>query len=178
EVTVEGASLRFVSEPILKSRLIALICEADCVQMNDACFRRELAAWIHPARYVTHDGIPGYALGLNQLLAFSTPLYASALRTFDLGNGTAARDRKLAEGSPVLAVLTTDFDTQAAWLAAGQALERVLLAARAHGLSASFLNQPIEVANLRQTLGEVISLPGFPQIILRLGYDSEVPPTP
>lgn len=178
QAATEGADLLFISEPEARDRLVALICEGDCVQMSNPSFRRELAAWIHPARSATRDGIPGYAYGLSELLDFTTPMYASVLRTFDLGNGIAARDRKLADGSPVLAVLTTEADTQAAWLSAGQALERVLLSAAAQGISASFLNQPIEVASLRPKLCEAQSLPGFPQIILRLGYGQPIKPTP
>ena len=52
------------------------------------------------------------------------------IRTFDLGKGQAAQHRDIALYSPVLAVLGTDTDTQADWLAAGQALANVLLRAR------------------------------------------------
>jgi hypothetical protein len=99
-------------------------------------------------------------------------------RTFDLGNGQAASDRQLATGSPVLAVLGTDVDTAYDWLMAGQALARVLLYARSQGVWASFLNQPIEVPEVRLMLHNLLERVGFPQLLLRMGYGPEVPPTP
>jgi hypothetical protein len=58
------------------------------------------------------------------------------------------------ERSPLLSVLGTVAGTPRAWLAAGQALERTLLRACAHGLTSSFLNQPIEVDGLRPRLAD------------------------
>ena len=61
---------------------------------------------------------------------------------------------------------------------AGQALQRILLVACRHGLQASFLNQPIQVASLRPKLQSLVGT-GFPQILLRVGYPgAEIPPTP
>jgi hypothetical protein len=100
------------------------------------------------------------------------------VRTFDLGKGQAAKDRDIALHSPTLAVLGTDQDTPEDWLRAGQALARVLLRARSEEVWASFLNQPIEVPELRGQLSGPIARNGFPQLLLRFGYGVEVPPTP
>jgi len=40
------------------------------------------------------------------------------------------------------------------------------------------LNQPIEVPELRPMLHKIIERAGFPQLLLRMGYGPEVPPTP
>jgi hypothetical protein len=101
------------------------------------------------------------------------------IRTFDWGKGIAARDRQLATGSPVLAVLGTDTNTLADWLACGQALERLLLLAHTRDIWASYLNQPVEVVALRPRLQALLDRPGFPQVVLRMGYGPEVAqPTP
>jgi hypothetical protein len=85
----------------------------------------------------------------------------------------------LAEGSPALVVLVTEDETETDWLAAGQALGRVLLHAESRGLRASYLNQPIELPELRYELGSVVGRPGFPQVLLRMGWASDRPrPTP
>ena len=161
-----------------RQQIAQFVWHGDRTQMISPSFRRELAAWIHPARNVTRDGIPAYAYGLSELLDFATPLFSSAMRTFDLGKGIAAHDLKLVEGSPLLAVLCTETDTTPAWFAAGQALARVLLLACAHGVSASFLNQPLEVQVLRSQFREAIGIGGFPQTLLRLGYGPTAHPTP
>jgi hypothetical protein len=100
------------------------------------------------------------------------------IRTFDLGKGVAARDRDLARGSPVLAVLWTESESELDWLRAGQALARLVLTLVASGVSASYLNQPIEVPELRAQLSGHLGRAGFPQIILRIGYGPDVRTTP
>lgn len=102
------------------------------------------------------------------------------VRTFDMGNGVAAKDAQLAEESPVIAVISTQHDDQTARLCAGQALERLLLTACAAGLQASYLNQPNQVSSLRPKLQSLLDLSGFPQIFLRIGYptDENVPQAP
>jgi hypothetical protein len=171
----EGAWLDFVRDEDLRFAVADLIATADRMQWSDKAFRRELADWLHSNRCAKRDGIPGYASGLGNLKARAQPLM---VRTFDLGKGRAARDREIAIHSPVLALLRTEGDTIADWMHAGQALESVLLRARVEDVWASFLNPQIEVGSLRTKLAETLGCSGFPQILLRLGFGSEVKPTP
>ena len=171
----EGAWLRTITDAATKNAVAGLVTEGDRTQWSDRRFRRELAAWVHPNRTRSRDGIPGYAFGFGELMSLAGPL---VMRTFDMGGGRAAQDRELAEGSPVLAVLGTETDTPIEWLAAGQALGRVLLRARAEAIDASYLNQPIEVPELRPRLRDTIGATGLPQLLLRMGYGVEIKPTP
>jgi nitroreductase len=85
-----------------------------------------------------------------------------------------------AEPEPTVAVLTTDGDRPADWLRAGQALLRVLLSATMDGLGAAYVNQPLELPDLRTRVRDELDLPGFPQLILRFGrpLGGWPPPTP
>jgi hypothetical protein len=61
-------------------------------------------------------------------------LGAAIIRTFDIGKGAAASDRrKVMEAFSVLALLSTTGDDVSDWLRAGQALSRVLLTLTAAG---------------------------------------------
>jgi hypothetical protein len=111
-------------------------------------------------------------------MAWLTPGIAFGLWAFNLGRLVAVRDRRLAQKAPVLAVLGTAEDGAADWLAAGQALESLLLHATASGLSVSFFNQAIEMAHLRSRLNSMIGGRGFPQVLLRLGYGAPAKHTP
>jgi hypothetical protein len=170
----EGTSLHII-EGEGRNRLADLIAQADRKQMADPSFRRELAAWTHSNRSASHDGIPAFAVGYKGMVSSMAPL---VVRTFDIGKGRAARDRQLATGSPVLAVLTSDGDTVRDWIAVGQSLARILLLARSEGVWASFLDQPVETPELRTRLRDLINRKGSPQIVLRMGYGTEVKPTP
>ncbi|MEX3693457.1 nitroreductase [Paraburkholderia sp. BR14263] len=174
----EGVEVACATEAGKREAIAELIAEADRRQFADPRFRRELAKWIHPRR--TGDGMPAYAAGLHSLLDFATPLVASAIRTFDVGGGVAATHRELAAGSPLLLCIATSVDDAQAWLAAGEALERVLLVLTLHGLCASYLNQPIEVAELRAQLGTLLGMPksACPQLLLRIGHGTPDAPSP
>jgi hypothetical protein len=159
-----------------KNSLAELIAEGDRVQMSDKRFRRELASWTHSNRSHSKDGIPGYAFGYSDVMSYMGPF---VIRTFDIGKGQAAKDRQLAVGSPVLAVLGTESDEAMDWLQAGMTLSRMLLLARSENVWSSFLNQPLEVPELRPKVQEVLKEEkGFPQVMMRLGYGQNVKPTP
>ena len=170
----EGAWLRILHEEE-KSAVADLIAEGDRIQWANKAFRLELANWIHSNRSLAGDGIPGFALGIDDLLSSAGPL---VVRTFDMGEGQAAKDHEVATGSPVLMVLGTTDDKPRDWVAGGQALARVLLRARVEDVWASFLNQPTEIADLRGKLKALSGHAGFPQAVLRLGFGENVKPTP
>ncbi|MGA2632328.1 MAG: nitroreductase [Terriglobia bacterium] len=171
----EGAWLHIVRGSDGRNEVADLIAQGDHLQASDKRFRRELAAWLHPNRTQSRDGIPGYAFGVGDWVSYVGPLM---IRTFDWGKGQAAKDRQLATGSPVLAVVGTENDTPPDWLRAGQALERMVLRARAERVWASFMNQPIEVPELRPKLLNVMDRKGFPQLLVRMGYGPDVKGTP
>ena len=159
-----------------KNILADLISQGDKIQLSDKRFRRELAAWMHPNRSNSKDGMPGYAHGISDIASYVGPFM---IRTFDVGKGQAAKDRQLSIGSPVLAVLGTDADEPLPWIQTGQALARILLQARAQDVWTSFMNQPIEVPELRPKLLQALGRStGFPQLLMRMGYGKEVKPTP
>jgi hypothetical protein len=45
-------------------------------------------------------------------------------------------------------------------------------------VSAAFLNQPVQVPELRARLREMLGREGWPQLIVRMGYGQELHPTP
>lgn len=164
----EGTWLRPLSTEEARQQAASLVAEGDAIQWANPSWRRELAAWMHPRR--RGDGL--------MVPALAAPVAQLVVRTFDMGGRVGAKDRQLAEASPLLAVLGTDSDNERDWLLAGQGLQRILLVACQHGLQASYLNQPIQVAALRPKLQNLLG-GGFPQILLRLGYPlDEIRPAP
>jgi len=170
-----GATLHVFTDDEPKAVIATLVGEGDRAQFDDADFRRELAAWIRPNRTRRPDGMPGYAFGISDLPSVLGP---TMVATFNTGASQAKKDEQLALTAPALLVLTTAHDTPADWLTAGQAVAALLLRAAAHGLSASFLNQPIEVPALRVRLRDLVDAERCPQLLLRIGYATTDRPTP
>jgi hypothetical protein len=100
------------------------------------------------------------------------------MRFTNPGREEADRDRRRATCCKALLVLSTPRDGTAEWIAAGEALQRILLRAAAAGLYASSFAQPIENQDLRRRLGDVLAHPGIPQVMFRLGYGLDVRPVP
>jgi Nitroreductase family len=164
----EGARLRVLGSAE-RPVVTALIGEGNRAQWADGDWRRELAAWLRSRRMGDGLTVP----------AVVAPLVRQVVTRIDLGAQVARRDQRLAESAPVLALLETAGDAPEDWLAAGQALERLLLRAAASGLQASFLNQPVQVDALRPRLRTAAGGEGHPQLVLRLGYPGKpVPATP
>jgi hypothetical protein len=164
---LEHAWLRVVDDEQEKLAVADLIAAGDRWQARDPGLRRELAACMHSNNDPAPDGIPGHAFGFGD---FTSRIAPYIIRSFDWGNERAGDDRDLALRSPALVVLGTNLEGPATWLRAGQALARVLLTACVDGVSASFLNQPIEVPDLRHELAWRLGVRGYPQLLLRIGY--------
>jgi hypothetical protein len=179
---VEGAWLGFVDAPSLRRALAGLVAEASRRQGGDPRGRRERAFRAHRDDGVLGTALPEYVIGFPTWLP---DLGAPVPRTAGRDPALPARALAWVERAPTVAVLTTRGDAPADWLTAGQALARVLLTARAAGVSASYLNQPIEVPELRPRVADLVrdaadpGVPGrrggmpadaTPQIVLRLGY--------
>lgn len=134
---------------------------ADMKLEEDAGYAAELRRWTRDRK--PGSGVPAAAAGARGTSG-DTPVR-------DYGLDVQPRERF--ERHPQLLALSTDSDQPADWLRAGQALQRVLLTATLHGLSASFLTQPMELSDhqdesrrwpWRWPFAEV------PQMVLRMGY--------
>ncbi|GAA2852722.1 nitroreductase [Streptosporangium fragile] len=158
--SAEGAAL-FTTDP---ADLLDYVAIAEERLAADRGYRAELAAWTMPK--ARHDGVPGYVQGPR---GAKDP---SPTRDFGRHEHTARF-----EPHPQLAVLATPGDGPRDWLRAGQALQRVLLTATMHGVSASFLNQPLDLRDILRRTDPRHPL-GHPQMIIRFGYGPSVPRAP
>lgn len=141
---------------------------ANRVLERDPAYLAEIARWSR--REDAPDGVPADAGG-------PLPEPQDLLPQRDFGVRTRAPGRDF-EPEPLVAVLGSPGNTARDQIAAGQALQRVLLAATDAGLAASLLSQPIEVPSAREQLRLALGRSGTPQMVLRLGYGQPGFPTP
>lgn len=170
----EGVRLQFVQEEEDRYALASLIATGDRLLWANEQFRQEIAAWTRPVESQARDGVPAYALGRGDMVSYLGPL---KIRTF-MDQGKREHDHHASSYSPVFAILWTFADTWFDWLAAGQALEKVLLRAAAEKVWASFFSQPAEVPALRREMCTLFGQSDFPQLVLELGYGSQALPAP
>jgi hypothetical protein len=115
--------------------------------------------WIGGSR--ENDGVPHSALGPRSA---TYPTVVRDLAATPRDHGRPAADF---EHNPVLAVLSTEGDAPKDQLAAGMALQHVLLTATRRGVSASFLNQPLEFDDLRSAVQSATGRSGHAHMVIR-----------
>jgi hypothetical protein len=184
----EGAECHLVQASEQKQQVAELVAEAEQIHLRDPAFRNELRDWLMQRRGEGHEAMSEIYARMGSPTGHTPegrdhpdqfmPTAAAAARQFANIEGAAAGQRALVEASPAVALLTTADDKKASWLAAGQALQHMLLTAAIAGIAASYLNPPIELAQLRPRLAQVFGSKRKPQMLLRLGYGGAIRPTP
>lgn len=161
----EGALLQ-VPPPVARQTILGLTRAAEQRLRARDGYRAELARWT-TRRRVRGDGIPSGAYGPGDW----------PLRDFGLLQPRLSRPSGRFEPDPTLLVLSTRGDVPADWVRAGQALQRVLLAATWHHLATTPITQPLEIPELRERLTDV-RRGVWAQMVLRVGYGAPVAATP
>lgn len=169
-VDLEHAVLRVYDDPAEVDRVVGLIRAAELdASLTLPGAAAERADWVGRGR--EGEGVPAASLG-------PRPTSIRAPHR-DLAPGPDPdRERVPFETTPTIAVLSTLTDHRADWVRAGMALERALLVLTRAGLSASFMNQPVELPDVRWLLRSPVTGLGQAQMVLRIGYGPPVPPTP
>jgi len=147
----------------------ALTDAAEQVQRMNPAHVSEAARWAPAPGSLRRDGVHQQAYPREP--GHTDPHFA--MRDFARGQGWGTAASGTGTGEPgitgVVALLTTAGDTRLDWLAAGQALQRVLLWASAANLSAAFHTQALEVPELREFIRTRFCGGAHPQMLLRLG---------
>ncbi|GGM68105.1 Acg family FMN-binding oxidoreductase [Dactylosporangium sucinum] len=159
-----------VLDPVRRSAVLALTQAADERQRADPAYRCELARWTD-ADGTRRDGVPARTFGPR---ATTAPL---PLRDFGLTLPAVERTAARFERHPLLVVLHSRRDTPGGWVAAGRALQRVLLTATVHGLATQPMTQALEVPEFRRYLIDP-DVRWCPQMILRVGHAQPAPAGP
>jgi hypothetical protein len=79
-------------------------------------------------------------------------------------------------GASALVLFSSAVSTNAQWIELGRCYERFALLATALGIRNAFLNQPLEVATLREQFGTALGLgTKRPDLLVRIGYGEAMP---
>jgi len=170
---LESAELVLVADPGQRRHVLTLARAAERALVNDFDVQAEITDWTPSPSSGRRDGVPATAYSAEPL-AQPDDL---APRDYDQGRGYGIGEA--VENAPgVVGVLVTATDLQEDWLAAGQALERLLVTAAQRGAYAALHSQLTEVKHLRNELRRELCVAGYPQILMRFGYAPDVEQTP
>jgi nitroreductase len=139
-------------------------------QVNDPAFVKELGAWLRfngatAAR--TRDGLFSASSGNPTLPQW---VGAALFRMAFQAESENEKYRAQLDSTPAVAVFSAAQNDPAHWFEAGRAAQRFCLQAAALGLSTAWVNQPVEVPQVR---GQFASFLGIgarrPNLVLRVG---------
>lgn len=153
----------------------SLVQRGNLAQLRDDSFRHELLSWIRfnpRAATRTRDGLAGRVNGQPPL----PTLVGRLLAPLVIKASTQVRaDQQRLDSSAGVAIFLTPADTKASWVEAGRAYERFSLRADLLGIRSAFINQPIEVPELRDELEAFLGGPGRAQLMVRFGHGPRGP---
>jgi hypothetical protein len=172
-----GAWVKPITESEEQVATVFLISRAEEMEQGDPEYLAELESWLRtdPAAV---DGVP---VGTVPAEDPHTRPSNWLIRDFVVGTRTP-HGAYLPEGDPAapppvverptVVLLGTGNDDRTAWLLAGRALGRLLLRATTEGVAASPLTQALDWPATRTRMRSRLSLVGYPQMLLRMGYPS------
>lgn len=171
-----GTHIVLVIENAKISRIEELIVEGNTSQMTDPAFRRELKRWIRFNRSEAKakgDGLYAACVGSPSIPGFvGRALFGAAVGA----KGENRKIRKQIASSAGLAVFYADAANHAHWARVGRSVQRFMLTATAMDVRCAFLNQPVEVAHLREALASLSGAAGYrPDLVLRFGHGPLMP---
>jgi nitroreductase len=175
-VAIPGVDLALITNRPQIERVRDLVVAGNSVQIADAAFVRELKTWLRfsPREAIeAGDGLFSAASGNPALPGWLGPQVVDWVFRGNSENDKYARQLNSSAG---IAVFVSERDDKDHWVRAGRACQRFALQATALGLKHAFINQPVEVANLRPELAALVGMPGRrPDIVMRFGYGPALP---
>ena len=173
EASREGATLAVMTDETSRGALASAVQAGEYALRRDASRANEQAKWTPPPGSHRRSGVPASAYPA--MPERTEPPFPA--RDFAHGHGWGlppTGTSAVPKSAGLVCVLTTKGDRPEDWVYAGQALQRVLLAASSRGVAAALHSQPLEVGELRDFIGTVLCDGWYPQMVMRLGCTDEI----
>jgi nitroreductase len=159
-----------------KDAVADYVNRGNAVQLTDPAFRDELVSWIrfNPAQALrSGDGLAGRTSGQPPLPGWVAKAIVGLVIT---PKAQAKSDAGGIASAAGVAVFVSSRDDKAAWVDVGRAYERFALQATVLGIRSAFINQPIEVRELRPELESWLGLEGEHALLMvRFGHGPTAP---
>ncbi len=171
-----GVDLVLITEPGQMGRIADLVARGNSAQIADPAFMQELKLWLrfNPHRAMaTGDGLFSATTGNPAMPDWLGPTVLDWAYTAEDEN---TKNSARIASSAGMAVFVGAKDDPEHWVLAGRACQRFALQATALGLKHAFMNQPVEVPDLRPELAALVGMPGRrPDLVMRFGRAAVMP---
>jgi hypothetical protein len=170
-----GVVLHFVTNPSELETVLEYVNQGNLSQYADKEFVNELLHWLRFTKkeaLASRDGLYSAASGNPQVPRWLGQRVVGGLTP----QQQADTDAKKLRSSPGAVVIASESEDKTAWVRTGQVYERMALTMTSLNIKSAFLNQPIEVAEVRRQFQSAIKLGNaLPQLLVRFGYADSMP---
>ena len=172
----DGVAVLIMTDRTRLAKVTEYVVRGNSNQMQDKAFMKELKTWLRFSEadaVATMDGLFSRASGGPSVPSW---LARPLLNFVYTESGENDKYRAQIASSAGIAVFTSELNSKEHWIAVGRACQRFALQATSLGLKYAFINQPVEVPNLRNELSSYLGLGGQrPDIVVRFGYGPDLP---
>jgi len=170
-----GVTLHFVTTPANIENLLEYVNRGNLIQYADQAFVDELIHWLRfnkKESLASLDGLYTLCSGNPEVPGWLGRMVVAGTKPQD----QADTDAKKLRSSAGAAIVATETEDRTAWVRTGQVYERMALKMTALNIKSAFLNQPVEVAEVRGQFQTAMSLgTALPQLLVRFGYAEPMP---
>ena len=170
-----GVVLRYVLTPTERETVLDYVNQGNLHQYADPAFIQELIDWLRfnkKEAMTSLDGLFSRSSGNAEAPRWLGRMFVTGAKP----QQQADVDAKKLRSSPGTVVVASAGDDKATWVRTGQVYERLALKLTSLNIKSAFLNQPIEVADLRPQFQRAMGLgAALPQLLMRFGYANAMP---
>jgi hypothetical protein len=171
-----GVRLLLLTDRPAMERVLEHVIQGNTAQLADPAFVSELKSWIRfngRDAVRTRDGLYSASSGNPAIPTWVGDLAFGLFFTAQGENDKIARQVRNSAG---IAVFVGEAADKGHWMEVGRAYERFALQATALGVRNAFLNQPVEVADVRSPFASALGLAGQrPDLVVRFGRGPSLP---
>lgn len=170
-----GVTLSFMHSTTQMEMILEYVNQGNLIQYADAAFVNELIAWLRFNRreaQASRDGLYTRCTGNPEAPRWLGQMFVSGTKPKQQADSDAQKLRS----SPSAVIIAAESDDKTTLVRTGQVYERLALTMTSLGIRSAFLNQPIEVADLRPQFQRAAGLgASLPQLLVRFGYADLMP---
>jgi hypothetical protein len=170
-----GVELHFVTSPSEMETTLEYVNQGNLSQYADNAFIDELISWLRFNKkdaLAVMDGLYSVCSGNPEVPSWLGQMFVAGTKP----QQQADIDAKKLRSSAGAVLVASEADDKSSWVRTGQVYERLALKMTSLNLQSAFLNQPIEVKNLRGQFQSAMNLgSSLPQLLLRYGHAPALP---
>ena len=170
-----GISTHFITTSGGLETVLEYVNQANLAQYADQNFLDELIYWLRfnkKAALSAMDGLYARCSGNPEVPHWLGQMFVAGTKP----QQQADADAKKLRSSAGALVIASDAEDKTSWVRTGQVYERMALQLTSIGIRSAFLNQPIEVKEVRSQFQSALGLGAFaPQLLMRFGYAEPLP---